>query len=168
MSDNPLDMNQIVSLIKAGEKLQAREQLLGILRQDPHNDQAWLYMAACARNKTEFAHSVQRALTLNPRNAQALRLAEQHGIDLPQAAAAPQRRNRRQKRQMKAQNRRGGSSRLRVIVLLLLIVLLAGAGALLVLMGGDDDSEAETEPIAEATAAATADATPEATTEATP
>ncbi len=174
MSDNPLDLNQIISMIRAGEKEEARARLLQVLQQDPKNEQAWFAMAACARNRAEYGQCIQQTLTLNPRHAQALELAKQHKIDLPKAA------KKGRKKPPKVRQQSSGGNRLRVLLLLLLIVVLIGAGALL-LLTGDDADDATTqeaaatadateapEATADATQEATADVTQEATADATP
>ena len=56
------DLNRVAELIRAGEISQARLILLDVLASDRQNEQAWLYMAACAENKTEFEQSLQQAL----------------------------------------------------------------------------------------------------------
>src|SRR5688572_138284 len=77
------DLNEIASLINAGRKDQARQQLMEMLSTNPGNDQAWVYMAAVAKNKAEFEQSVRRALELNPVNNQALQLAEKYKLPIP-------------------------------------------------------------------------------------
>ncbi|MBI5928701.1 MAG: hypothetical protein HY862_05295 [Chloroflexi bacterium] len=83
------DLQQVVALIKAGEKVQARKQLLAILAEDRNNEKAWVYMALCAANREELVASVRHALRVNPQSAAALKLADQHHIAIVPAKSTP-------------------------------------------------------------------------------
>lgn len=74
------DLKQAVSLIKAGKKAQARRLLLGILKDNPDDEKAWLCMISCAANSRQFNTSVRNVLRINPQNRTALRLAQEHQI----------------------------------------------------------------------------------------
>lgn len=75
------DIRKAIDYIKAGEKGEARRILANILKTDPDNEQAWLYMASCARTKEEYRQSIQRVLKINPNNQTALKLAARDNID---------------------------------------------------------------------------------------
>jgi Tol biopolymer transport system component len=77
------DIRQAIDYIKAGEKGEARRILANILKTNPDHEQAWLYMASCARTKEEYRQSIQRVLKINPTNQTALKLAARDNIDLP-------------------------------------------------------------------------------------
>jgi hypothetical protein len=169
------DLNRVVELIKAGDTSQARLILLDILASDRQNEQAWLYLAACAENKTEFEQSVKRVLTLNPFNAQALRLAKANKIELPEAAKAGQKQEKKRKRAQK----KVAAQRSRIRPLLyLLLSLVVGAGAFLWFQEstksdepapvaeetpGEEVAEAEDTPVPTATPTDTDTPTPEPT-----
>lgn len=144
------DLNQIAELIKAGEKTQARQQLLNLLSQDRRNERAWLYMAACAASKAEFEQSLFQVLTLNPLNAQALELVEKNNIRLPKelkASLKRQKRNRKVPRTAeKSRSRRG------LLLFLLVILLIVAAAALFLNSRTQEEKGAAT---AEATELAT-------------
>ncbi|MCI0710380.1 MAG: DUF5050 domain-containing protein [Chloroflexi bacterium] len=77
------DIRKAIDYIKAGEKGEARRILANILKTDPDNEQAWLYMASCARTKEEYRQSIQRVLKINPNNQTALKLAARDNINFP-------------------------------------------------------------------------------------
>ncbi len=150
------DLNRAIELIKNGQKTTARHILISLLKQDRHNEQAWLYLAACATTKSEFSQSIQEVLTLNPNNADALKQAEKFNIPLPpevlEAQAAAKQSKKKRRRETAP---RTGGSRLRRVILLLLII--AAGGAALVYMQQQDE-EADTEAVVQ-TQEATAEAT---------
>lgn len=78
MSDR--DLQQIGTLIKAGDKAQARRRLIAVLKEDRDNEKAWVYMALCAANREELVASIRHALRVNPQSAPALKLATQHQV----------------------------------------------------------------------------------------
>ncbi len=82
------DLEQVVALIKAGKKVEARRQLLTILADDRDNERAWVYMALCAANREELVASVRHALKVNPQSTAALKLAAQHRIAVPRPQPA--------------------------------------------------------------------------------
>lgn len=83
------DLDQVVALIKAGKKVEARKQLLAILVEDRDNERAWVYMALCAANREELVASVRHALRVNPQSAPALKLAAQYKIAVARPKSAP-------------------------------------------------------------------------------
>lgn len=83
------DLDQVVALIKAGEKVEARKRLLVILAQDRNNEKAWVYMALCAANRQELVASVRHALRVNPKSVPALKLANQHQIPVFPSKPSP-------------------------------------------------------------------------------
>lgn len=167
------DLNRAIELIKNGQKTTARHILISLLRQDRHNEQAWLYLAACATTKSEFSQSIQEVLKLNPHNADALKQAEKFNIPLPEevlAAQAAAKKSKKKRRREKTP--RTGGGRLRRIILLLLLIIAAG-GAAVVYMQQDDKADTEAvvktqEATSEvADSQATAESTEEATAETT-
>ncbi|KAB2858877.1 MAG: hypothetical protein F9K46_11380 [Anaerolineae bacterium] len=82
------DLEQVVALIRAGKKVEARKQLLTILADDRENERAWVYMALCAANREELVASVRHALKVNPQSTAALKLAAQHKIAIPRPQPA--------------------------------------------------------------------------------
>jgi hypothetical protein len=76
------DLQQIGTLIKAGDKAQARRRLIAVLKEDRDNEKAWVYMALCAANREELVASIRHALRVNPQSAPALKLATQHQVSI--------------------------------------------------------------------------------------
>lgn len=152
------DLNRAIDLIKRGQKDAARHLLISLLKENRHNEQGWLYLAACATSKSEFTHSIQETLKLNPYNQQALELAEKYDIALPEEVIAAKKSAKKQKKRREPSSGRSGGGLRRVLLLLILLIVAVGAAAFLLTRGGD---EAETEALAtqEATVEITAEAT---------
>jgi len=142
------EVSNVLDLIKAGNKAQARQILIETLQVDRDNEQAWLYMAACAANKAEFEQSIQQVLRINPLNSQAINLAEANGIQLSPETRKAQ---KQQEKAKKKRQRSGGGGRriLRVLLLLILLVVVLGGAVFVFLGSGGDDGEADTEAITE-------------------
>jgi hypothetical protein len=65
MSDK---LSQAISLIKAGEKQQAGQLLAELLKTDPENERAWLWMSQVVQNNQQRRRCLQKVLQLNPAN----------------------------------------------------------------------------------------------------
>jgi hypothetical protein len=76
MSDAPVLQNAI-QLFKAGHKAEATQTLKQIILNDPQNEAAWLWLSACLDNPNYKCLCFQRALKINPDNAQAKEAMEQ-------------------------------------------------------------------------------------------
>jgi hypothetical protein len=165
MTDRPGDLKYAAELIKMGNKAAAREIVMEALRTDRMNEQGWLYMAACAINKEEFAKSIQQVFKLNPLNPQALSLAEKYGLPMPKEAAERPKKKKARRQARQGTQGRGRFRRILLILALLVVVLLA---AYFLLMKDDEEAALEdiTTPTATAETASEA-ATVEATLEAT-
>lgn len=64
-------LRQAVSLIKAGDKVQGRQLLVQILKEDSKNDIAWLWLSQCVPEHERKMDCVKRALEINPNNTSA-------------------------------------------------------------------------------------------------
>lgn len=131
------DLNQIAELIKVGDKAQARQLLLNALRQDRGSEQAWLFLAACATNRTEFEQSLLQVLKINPLNAQAIELLQKNKITLPKEVKAALKRQKRAKKAIK-----GGRRSSRTLLLLVLVVLIIAGGFFLLSKQQKEDTQA--------------------------
>jgi hypothetical protein len=61
-------LEQAIGLIKTGQKTAAHPLLIEILREQPQNDTAWLWMAAALREPEKQREALQIALQINPNN----------------------------------------------------------------------------------------------------
>jgi hypothetical protein len=160
------DLNNVLELIKAGQKSEARQLLLSVLKTHPRSEEGWLYMAACAESKAEFESSVLQVLRINPFNNQAYRLAEQNKIRLPKEIKQARKKSRKAARQV-SRGERSGGGRLRRILLLLVLVLAVVAAAAFLLREEETTQDTSAESTAEATEEASGESTAEATEGAT-
>lgn len=78
---------QGLTALKAGDKARAQALFAQIVKADPRNERAWLYLAATVKNPDEQRYCLQRVLALDPNNAQAQRALAT--LDNPQSVAAP-------------------------------------------------------------------------------
>ncbi len=163
------DLNRAIDLMKRGQKPQARQIILTLLRENRQDEQAWLYLAACATSKSEFAESIQQVLRLNPANSQALEQAEKYQIPIPEEAIAAQKAAKKAAKKQKkrlpkaARGESSGGGRVRrVLLLFILLLALCGAIAFFLLNRGGEDA-AETEALATQDATAESGGTGEAT-----
>jgi hypothetical protein len=60
-----------IAKIKAGNRAGGRDMLVRLLHADPANETAWLWLAAVVGNMEQRRYCLERALRLNPHNAQA-------------------------------------------------------------------------------------------------
>jgi hypothetical protein len=77
-------LQEAIQAIKRGDKDQARRLLKHVVREEPKNEQAWLWLSAVLTSPQQQRDCLQRVLQINPANQQAVR-----GLELLEAAAAP-------------------------------------------------------------------------------
>lgn len=82
------DLQQVVEYLKAGEKDSARKALVRVIKQDPNNEKAWLYMVACAANHAQVEASIRQLLRIDPTNEKYQDLAQRYHVE-PSAAPPP-------------------------------------------------------------------------------
>ena len=68
----PSRLAKAVQAIKDGQYPDARQILTSILREDPFNEQAWLFLAVCVDEHEKKMDCLQRVLEINPENHHAL------------------------------------------------------------------------------------------------
>jgi tetratricopeptide (TPR) repeat protein len=66
-------LKQAVSAYKSGQKQKAQKLLARLVKAEPDNEEAWLWLAACIENPEQRQYCLKRVLTLNPKNVQARR-----------------------------------------------------------------------------------------------
>jgi hypothetical protein len=69
----PTMLEQAVTHIRAGEIEKARPLLIEVLKQNPGNEIAWLWMTKCVDEPEQKRYCFEKVLKLNPQNQYALR-----------------------------------------------------------------------------------------------
>ena len=86
--DIPTLLRTAIEAARGGNPAAAREMLRKIIRRDPDNETAWLWLVAVAESDEERLRSLRRALAINPRNQQ-VRQALEHLEQRRRGALAP-------------------------------------------------------------------------------
>ena len=63
-----INLDLSIELALVGEKAAARQLLAEVVCDDPFNEQAWLWLAYCAKSKTDRRLYLEQALLINPAN----------------------------------------------------------------------------------------------------
>jgi hypothetical protein len=91
--DDEKALEQAISAARSGDRQAARRLLAGILRRDPRNAGAWLWMSGVVDDDAQRIECLQRALTLDPENRAAPaghQLIETHkGQEVPSPRLQP-------------------------------------------------------------------------------
>jgi hypothetical protein len=74
MSQSDVDelFEEAMGRVNAGELSQGRALLEKTLEQDPHNDQAWVWLSGCVEDPRQRRICLEQALNVNPHNQAAL------------------------------------------------------------------------------------------------
>ena len=80
---------KVTQLLKAGDRAQAEVLLKDILRRNPRDDQAWLWVTQVLTNDKQRLECVNRALEINPGNAQAQQYKQKLIERMNAASATP-------------------------------------------------------------------------------
>ena len=78
-----------IAALKAGNKVEARRLLDGLLAADRYNEQAWLWMSGVVDSDAERIICLENVLTLNPYNERARQGLEKLGRQPPPLPIAP-------------------------------------------------------------------------------
>ncbi len=91
MSVNPDDLlPQAIAAARAGQKEEARQLLVQVLRANPRSEAGWLWMSAVVDTRAERVHCLKQVLAINPASEMARRGLEALGaLDAAQPAAPP-------------------------------------------------------------------------------
>ncbi|GIK38205.1 MAG: hypothetical protein BroJett011_20380 [Chloroflexota bacterium] len=65
------DIQQAIAAIKAGDKITGKQLLIEIIKADPRNENAWLWMTNVTGSDTERATCLENVLKINPNNEDA-------------------------------------------------------------------------------------------------
>jgi hypothetical protein len=79
-------LEQAIGFIKSGDKGNARQLLIEVIRSDPNNEMAWLWMSAVVEDAQQKRECLEKVLNINPDNAQAqvgLSKLEHQDRDIP-------------------------------------------------------------------------------------
>jgi hypothetical protein len=63
-------LQSAIKLVKSGDKQSARQLLLEILKSDPHNEKAWLWLSACVDTIEQRKYCLEKVLAINPNNVE--------------------------------------------------------------------------------------------------
>ena len=66
-------LSSAIAAIRAGDKVSGRKLLLEIIRSEPSNELAWLWLSACVDNLEHKKYCLEKALEINPNNQNALK-----------------------------------------------------------------------------------------------
>ncbi len=73
MSDALHALQRAIAAVKAGNKAAGRRLLAEVIRDDPHNEAAWLWMSAATDSDAQRRACLERVLAINPDNQTARR-----------------------------------------------------------------------------------------------
>ncbi len=74
-------LQQGIAAAKAGQKNQAFQILQQMVKIDPHNETAWLWLSSVARNDQERIFCLRQLLGINPQNELAIKGLKAYGIE---------------------------------------------------------------------------------------
>lgn len=89
MTENSLQ--EAIAALKAGRRKRARAILAHLLRQDPRNEEAWLWLSGAVERDSERLLCLRQVLAINPNNERArqgIELLLSKGVTLPILAPA--------------------------------------------------------------------------------
>ncbi|MEM4203733.1 MAG: hypothetical protein QXS54_06660 [Candidatus Methanomethylicaceae archaeon] len=112
-------LRQAISAIKAGDKARGKQLLAQVLRQEPRNELAWLWLSQCVTDYEQKLYCIKRVLEINPDNRTAQKLLTKiQASSQTQTQPAPP--TLQQKKRTKASS----------LLLYLLIAIVIGCGCL--------------------------------------
>ena len=65
----PHQLRQAITLIKSGERQKARQLLAHIIKTNPRNEDAWLWMSSVVESDDQRCHCLKQVLLINPNNS---------------------------------------------------------------------------------------------------
>lgn len=69
----PTTLEQAIAYIRAGEIEKARSLLITVLKQNPGDENAWLWMSRCVTETEQKRYCFEKVLKINPQNQYASR-----------------------------------------------------------------------------------------------
>ncbi len=64
-------LSQAITYVKSGEKVKGKKLLVEVIRSNPQNETAWLWMAVVIKDKNQRRQCLEKVLGINPNNEQA-------------------------------------------------------------------------------------------------
>ena len=64
----PNELQQAIELVKAGKKAEGGQILAELIKREPNNEQAWLWLSACVKPVEQKRHCLKQTLQINPNN----------------------------------------------------------------------------------------------------
>ncbi len=83
-------LKQGIAALKAGRKVEARDLLSQVVKQEPHNEMAWLWLGGAVQTDKERRFCLERVLTINPQNDAARRALDRMLMSREMAGERPQ------------------------------------------------------------------------------
>ena len=74
---NTQALNSAINAIKSGNKPAGQQLLTDILKSDPHNEIAWLWLSTCLDNNDKKMYCLKKALSINPNNQNTIKAISQ-------------------------------------------------------------------------------------------
>ena len=132
-------LNQAVSYIKAGEIDKARKLLIQILKDNPKNELAWMWMTHCVTTREQQRECYKRVLEINPENKFA-----QDGLKkldteilLDEFSKAPSQSSQQPQQSVTTSNK----SNVPILLAAILIVCVVGVCIMTLVSGGDKQED---------------------------
>jgi hypothetical protein len=77
-----LETNQAIELIKQGNLAEGAKVLSTVLKNEPDNEMAWLWMSACVPDREKKIYCLQKVIQINPFNASAKKGLDSFGVQV--------------------------------------------------------------------------------------
>lgn len=84
-----METERAIELIKQGNVAEGAKILSTVIKEEPDNDQAWLWMSACVGDRDKKIYCLQRVLQINPSSNAARKGLSALGFDAPPPAPEP-------------------------------------------------------------------------------
>jgi len=78
------DLQKAITFIKSGQKKQGGQILAEIVKQQPNNESAWLWLAHCVNTNQQKIYCLNKALEINPKNDEARKFTQKLQSDQEQ------------------------------------------------------------------------------------
>ena len=86
----PTMLEQAIAHIRVGEVEKATPLLIAVLKQNPRDENAWLWMSRCVTETEQKRYCFEKVLKLNPQNQYAIRSLRQLMEPVPTLSTPPE------------------------------------------------------------------------------
>jgi hypothetical protein len=83
-------LEQGIELVRSGDKEAARQLLAQVVTEEPNNERAWMWLAYCAKSRSERKRYLERVLEINPVNFKAAEALEKLNASIAKSAKPKQ------------------------------------------------------------------------------